>query len=601
MQRVGQIRITLALIVAALSAAWMCGGAAGAVVARAASPIPSPAATATTQPTSSPSPAVQAEPGVTGPASQLYSLEASAGSQSTSAVRTVVTFAWGGGSASQMPGLPLFRQYGMHATYYVPSGLVCFPSKTTNCATSQYLTLNDLHKIAANGNEIGGLTVNHPQLDVLPTAEAKRQICNDRVNLTGWGFTVTDFAFPFAVGNSSAEALVKQCGYNSGLGAGQVAGAGICEECGLYAETVPPRDPMLIRAPVEVNASGVHWTPDTFESIVRTAQEHGGGWIVFLIHDICPGYCQYGITKPQLQQVLAWMHSHSGPDLRVDTVRQVIGGPVKPAVEGPVPPKIGGAGVLNANLANAHDSQPACFQLSDYGTNSARFTYHPDAAPGGAGAETISMTSAQAGDAKLLEATDLGECSPPIAPGHKYVIAVRYKSSSPTQFDVYYRNQIGVWAYWTSSSRFGTAATWTHVSWTTPAAPADATAISFGLAIGQPGQVTTTGYSLAPAPANLGLIITLIVVGLLLAAPFAGRRAWRPRLGRSGRSGAPGYGGTGAQPGAGELTPGMAMGSKWMAGPPAHQVVVGPQPDGPVAADEEPAPRGNEPVPGDDV
>jgi peptidoglycan/xylan/chitin deacetylase (PgdA/CDA1 family) len=591
MQRVGHIRIILALIGVALSAALMCGGATGAVVARA----------ATTQPTNSSSPAVQSEPGVTAPASQPSLLEASAGRQSTSAARTVVTFAWGGGIADQMRSLPLFGQYGMHATYYVPSGLVCVPSNTTNCATSQYLTLNDLHEIAADGNEIGGLTVNHTQLDTLPTAEAGREICNDRVNLTGWGFTVTDFAFPFAVEHSSAEALVKQCGYNSGLGAGQVAGAGICEKCGLYAETIPPRDPMLIRAPVEVNASAVHWTPHTFESIVRTAQEHGGGWIVFLIHEICPGYCKYGITEPQLQQVLAWMHSQSGPDLRVETVRQVIGGPVKPAVEGPVPAKIGGAGVLNANLANAFGSQPVCFQPADYGSNSARFTYRPDAAPGGAGAETISMTSAQSGDAKLLEGTDLGECSPPIAPGHKYVIAVRYKSSSPTRFDLYYRNQIGVWAYWTSSSSFGTAATWTHISWTTPAAPADATAISFGLAIGQPGQVTTTGYSLAAAPANLGLIITLVVVVLLFAAPFAGRKAWRPRVARSGRSGAPGYGGTAAQPGAGEPAPGTAMGSKWMAGPPAHQVVVGPRPDGPAAADEEPAPGGKEAVPGDDV
>jgi peptidoglycan/xylan/chitin deacetylase (PgdA/CDA1 family) len=579
MQRVGQARIIRALLAAALSAALMCGGVAAAVVARAASPSPSPVATATTQPPS---------------------LVDGAGSQSTSAGRTVVTFAWGGGEASQMDSLPLFRQYGMQATYYVPSGLVCVPSKTTNCAASQYLTLNDLHEIAAGGNEIGGLTVSHTQLDTLPAAEAKREVCNDRVNLTGWGFTVTSFAFPFAVQHSSAEALVKQCGYNSGLGAGQVAGAGICEKCGLYAETIPPRNPMLIRAPVEVNASAVHWTPDTFTSIVRTAQEHGGGWIVFLIHAICPGYCKYGITQPQLQQVLAWMHSHSGPGLRVETVRQVIGGPVKPAVAGPVPPKIGGAGVRNANLANAGNSQPACFQFSDYGTNSARLTYHPDAAPAGAAAETITMTSAQSGDAKLLEATDLGECSPPIAPGHKYVIAVRYKSSAPTRFDLYYRNQIGVWAYWTSSSLFGTAATWTRASWTTPAAPADATAISFGLAIGQPGQVTTTGYSLAAAPANLGLIITLIVVGLLLAAPFVGRKAWRPRVGRSGRSGAPGYGGTAAQPGAGELTPGMAVGSRWMAGPPAHQVVVGPRSDGPVAADEEPAPRGKEPVPGDD-
>ena len=153
-------------------------------------------------------------------------------------------------------------------------------------------------------NEIGGLTVSHIHLDAsLPTAEAKREICDDRINLIRWGFRVSDFAYPFAVGPPRIESLVNQCGYNSGLGAGQVAGAGACERCGLYAETIPPRDPMLVRAPVEVNASK-HWTAATFESIVQTAQQHGGGWIVFLIHDICPGYCTYGITSSELAQVL---------------------------------------------------------------------------------------------------------------------------------------------------------------------------------------------------------------------------------------------------------------------------------------------------------
>ena len=39
--------------------------------------------------------------------------------------RTVVTFTWGGGLGDQMGALPVFRRYRMHATFYVPSGLVC--------------------------------------------------------------------------------------------------------------------------------------------------------------------------------------------------------------------------------------------------------------------------------------------------------------------------------------------------------------------------------------------------------------------------------------------------------------------------------------------
>ena len=49
--------------------------------------------------------------------------------------RTVVTFAWGGGWANQMQALPIFREYGMHAVYFIPSGLVCTRSKS-QCASS---------------------------------------------------------------------------------------------------------------------------------------------------------------------------------------------------------------------------------------------------------------------------------------------------------------------------------------------------------------------------------------------------------------------------------------------------------------------------------
>jgi peptidoglycan/xylan/chitin deacetylase (PgdA/CDA1 family) len=494
---------------------------------------------------------------------------------------TVVTFAWGGGNASQMSTLSLFQQYGMHATYYIPSGLVCFPSKTTNCATSQYLTLPDIRKIAAAGNEIGGLTVSHISLDAgLPTAEAAREICDDRVNLLRWGFPATDFAYPFTVAQPSVESLVSRCGYNSGLGAGQVAGAGVCLRCGLYAETVPPRNPLLVRAPVEVNTSTLHWTPATFESIVQTAQQHGGGWIVFLIHDICPGYCTYGITSAQLGQVLAWVHGQLGSGLKVRTVHQVIGGPVKPAVAGPAPSRIGGTGVANANLADAPGGSPACFQPADYGDNRASFSYHPSGGPGGSATETVSLSSAHSGDAKLLQETDLGECAPSVTAGHRYAVGAWYRSTAPTQFDLYYRNRIGVWTYWSTGVSFPASASWKRVSWTTPPAPPGATAISFGLAVGRTGQVTTTGYSLATAPPDQMKTLTFIIIGLLIGAPFICWKLWRPRAASTAGltlSGPPA--GAGGPPAGGEPA-GQAgrriPGRQWMGDPPSHQLIVGP-------------------------
>ncbi len=119
---------------------------------------------------------------------------------------TVVTFTWGGGLADQMGALPVFRRYRMHATFYVPSGLVCQPSVSPGCTRFPYLTLSEVRQIAADHNEIGGLSVEHIPLTGLPAAEAQREICDDRVNLTRWGFRVTDFAYPFALVNHTLQA-----------------------------------------------------------------------------------------------------------------------------------------------------------------------------------------------------------------------------------------------------------------------------------------------------------------------------------------------------------------------------------------------------------
>ncbi len=141
---------------------------------------------------------------------------------------------------------------------------------------------------------------------------------------------------------------------------------------------------------------------------MQTAQHHGGGWVVFLIHDICPAYCTYGITSTQLTQVLSWIHGQRDSGLKVETVHQVIGGAVKPAVAGPAPAPIGGTGVANADLAAAAGSYPARFQPAHYGDNRASFSYQPSGGPGGSATETVSLTGAQSGDAKLLQETDLG-------------------------------------------------------------------------------------------------------------------------------------------------------------------------------------------------
>jgi hypothetical protein len=66
---------------------------------------------------------------------------------------------------------------------------------------------------------------------------------------------------------------------------------------------------------------------------------------------------------------------------------------------------------------------------------------------------------------------------------------------------------------------------WTKATWNTPAVPAGASAVSFGLALKSDGTVTTTLYSLAPARYSDTLSVPvrhsntpLIAVGAVLAA-----------------------------------------------------------------------------------
>jgi peptidoglycan/xylan/chitin deacetylase (PgdA/CDA1 family) len=447
------------------------------------------------------------------------------------AARTVVSFTWGGGRGDQMGALPAFQRCHMPATFYVPSGLVCQPGTGPGCAHSPYLTLGDVHQIAAAGNEIGGLSVQHVPLAGLPAAEAQREICDDRVNLTRWGLRVTDFAYPFALVTRTLQDLARRCGYNSALGTGQLRGAGLCLHCA-WAETIPPRNPYLLRTPIEVASVGTTWSPATFEKIVTGAQQHGGGWIIFTIHDVCARACAQGVTLPELDSVLGWLPRHAGDRVSVRTVRQVIGGPVRPAVAGPAPRPIPPPGVVNSRLsAVAAGGTPACFQAGRYGTNRATFRYERRAGPGGAGAEVISLTQRKSGAAQIVPTMDLGACAPAAAAGRRYTLGAWYKSSGPVVFNTYYRTAAGTWAFWASSPPLAASGGWTPGTWTAPAVPSGATAISFGFALRSDGTLATTRYSLAPARyTSTRLIVFGVLVAAALIALFGVRRARRPLI-----------------------------------------------------------------------
>ena len=106
------------------------------------------------------------------------------------------------------------------------------------------------------------------------------------------------------------------------------------------------------------------------------------------------------------------------------------------------------------------------------------------------------MSSYASGNAALIIKQDLGQCSPSVIAGDPYLVSGWYQSTVPTRFVFWYRDANGGWHSWTKSPQFAAASSWAQATWTTPAVPAGATALSFGMDIEAVGTLTTDDYSL---------------------------------------------------------------------------------------------------------
>jgi len=381
--------------------------------------------------------------------------------------------------------LPILQQYGMHGTFYIISGYVG--------VNSAYMTLPQVQAIYNAGNEIAGHTVLHPYLTQLTTDEATREICQGRNTLLNWGFPVTNFAYPYSDYNSAVEGIVQQCGFNSGRLDEDLKGPFSCGDCD-PAESIPPADPYAIRTPDSVQTN---WTLASLKSVVTQA-EKAGGWMPLVFHHVCDNNCDlYSVSTSTFSAFLAWLQTQN---VSVQTVNQVMGGSVQPAVSAPQaqPAPPGTNAVANPSLETADPNNagfPYCWVKSTSGTNNATYSATGNAHTGST-AETVTISSFTSGDAKLITKQDLGECAPSAVTGDSYVASGWYQSTLPTRFVLWYRDSNGGWHYWTQSPQFLASSSWAQAVWSTPAVPSGATALSFGMNIAGAGTLTTDDYSL---------------------------------------------------------------------------------------------------------
>ena len=237
----------------------------------------------------------------------------------------VVSLTYDDGSADHLQAGELMARHGLKGTFYVNSSLLGAPGR---------LRVADALALQSAGNEIGGHTVTHADLPTISPDEQQRQICGDRTTLLGHGLRAADFAYPYGDDSAAVREVVRTCGYNSGRVVGGLASPGSCAGCP-PAERIPPANLYSIATPDSVKP---HTSVEELQNQVLQAEEHGGGWVVFVMHRICDGCDPYAAAPGVLDPFFAWPATRGPAGTVVKTVGEANDGTVHPAVPG-LPPE----------------------------------------------------------------------------------------------------------------------------------------------------------------------------------------------------------------------------------------------------------------------
>jgi peptidoglycan/xylan/chitin deacetylase (PgdA/CDA1 family) len=214
---------------------------------------------------------------------------------------TIVSLTFDDGDADNFASAAVLAQYGLNATWYVPSGLI---------GTNGYMTWDELEALRAAGHEIGGHSLDHINIDGLDAQELRRQVCDDRQALQDRGFQALSFAYPYGGYGDAAKAMVQECGYLSA----RAIGAG--------PDEVPPTDPFALRAyPYIVSDTSF----SKLQRYVAGTRKEGGGWLILIFHHVCDA-CDYFAVHPDvLHRFIAWLAEEQAQGrVQVSTVGEVV-------------------------------------------------------------------------------------------------------------------------------------------------------------------------------------------------------------------------------------------------------------------------------------
>ncbi|MFE0652271.1 polysaccharide deacetylase family protein [Streptomyces sp. NPDC059534] len=112
--------------------------------------------------------------------------------------------------------LPLLARWGLPATLYVTTGVLGGPAGGPFPPGSRMLSRAQLGEVDALGVEIGGHTLTHPQLDVLPADRVRDEVAGCGRHLEDvLGHPVDSFAYPHGYSSRAVRAQVREAGWAS--------------------------------------------------------------------------------------------------------------------------------------------------------------------------------------------------------------------------------------------------------------------------------------------------------------------------------------------------------------------------------------------------
>ncbi len=405
-------------------------------------------------------------------------------SNPTTHARTIVSLTFDDGIDNAFAAMPILAAHRMNASFYVITGRL---------GTSGYLTWDQVRALAQTGNEIGAHSVNHLDLRLLSADEVVREVCRSRATLLTHGIPVTTFAFPFDGYDPVAMRAVDTCGY----GGGRISsGIGVSGEP--VAELIPPADKMRVRT---IGSLSALTTLSNLEHAVRAAEAQGG-WVTFVLHNLCHAECRSNAVDPGLfSQFLDWLGARASSGTLVRTVGQVVGGPLRPVptLAEPSPPGTAKNLLANPDFRRASDDIPYCWSIRtpQKATQAMQATWKLVA--GGSSserAETLAISSTRGGGQLRFESRrDSGECSPTPDSGHEYEVSLAYRGDAGTTLRVFYADEDGTWRE-LAMKELASSTTRVSAQLVTPPVPAGATGLSVQLASSKVGEITVDHVAL---------------------------------------------------------------------------------------------------------